>query len=38
MQMPKTAEEEAEQLSRTVFVGNLPAGIKRKALKALFTG
>ena len=31
-----TAEEEAERLQRTVFVGNLPALMKRKAVQRLF--
>ena len=32
-----TLEEEAERLQRTVFVGNLPALMKRKAVQRLFT-
>jgi len=31
-----TAEEEAERLQRTVFVGNLPVLMKRKAVQHLF--
>ena len=32
----QTAEEEGEQLRRTIFVGNLPASWKGKAVKRLF--
>lgn len=31
-----TPEEEEEQLQRTIFVGNLPATWKGKAVKRLF--
>ena len=31
-----TREEEEEQLQRTIFVGNLPATLKGKAVKRLF--
>ena len=33
----KTPEEEAEQLARTIFVGNLPVNIKKKQLKMTFS-
>lgn len=32
-----TAEEEAEKLQRTVFVGNLPADVKKKQIVRLFS-
>ena len=32
-----TPEQEAEKLTRTIFVGNVPATMARKAIKELFT-
>lgn len=35
--MKRTAEEEAERLQRTLFLGNLPVTVKAKLIKQTFS-